>query len=78
MHGHNDVSELYFKGIMARGQRGQERDELRIKSRVYSGAWINNERDSSRGCLSAMGSETSEDVFLMGQGRNTTWKGGLS
>ena len=63
---------------MARGQQGQKIVELRIKSRVCSGTWINKERDLNRACLSAIGSEPSENVFLMGQGRNTTWKGGLS
>jgi len=67
-----------FKGIMAKGQRRQKRVELRIKSRVCSGTWINKERDSNRACLSVMDSETSRDVFLMGTRRNKTWKRGLS
>ena len=53
-----------------------KRGELIIKSRLCSGTRNNSERDSNRAGLSAMGSEPSGVVFLMGTRRNTTWKKG--
>ena len=58
---------MVYIGIMAKGQTEKKRASYEIKSRVYSGSWINNERDLSRACLSAMGSEPSQGFISDGE-----------